>query len=291
LGKDGENGAGNDRGNAQVLERKQITFLFAIRIPLLPVIAFPYHDPDLQMFPHLQAILPDLKSLFKRAYICPPLNTRRQASLMEWLARDDFFTVFPLDRQLQTGEHFSYLYMKAAQTAGPDEIIHLAYIDRLSFALQGQYREQFIRDVKSLTLENLPLIFHRSATAWQTHPRNYYEIENFVTTIGKILFGKSLDYAWCHLVVRASQLIKILPQVRKPDLSMVSEMILFLQPEIKTWEVDWLAWEDPYVLERDPEELKSERENCPEETQKRLAYAMPMVENLLQYALKQNGRE
>ena len=73
---------------------------------MLPSIAFPYHDPDLQMFPHLQAILPDLKTLFRRAYICPPLNTRRHASLMDWLARDDFFKVFPLDRQMQIGEHF-----------------------------------------------------------------------------------------------------------------------------------------------------------------------------------------
>ncbi len=37
-------------------------------------IAFPFHDPDLQMFPHLQAILPDLKALFTQAYICPPLD-------------------------------------------------------------------------------------------------------------------------------------------------------------------------------------------------------------------------
>jgi hypothetical protein len=42
---------------------------------MLPAIAFPFHDPDLQMFPHLQAILPDLKTHFKRAYICPPLDT------------------------------------------------------------------------------------------------------------------------------------------------------------------------------------------------------------------------
>jgi hypothetical protein len=239
----------------------------------------------------LQVILPDLKALFKRAYICPPLNTRRHAGLMEWLTGNDFFTVFPLDRQLQTGEHFSHLYMKAAQAAGPDEIIHLAYIDRLSFTLEGQYREQFIRDIKTLSSERLPLIFQRSAAAWQTHPRNYYEIESFVTTVGNILFRKSLDYAWCHLVVRASQLREILPHVRKPDLSMVSEMILFLQSEIYTRDVDWLAWEDPFVFSRDPEELKHERENSPEETQKRLSYAMPMVENLLQYALKKNGRE
>src|SRR5512140_2200258 len=113
---------------------------------MLPTIAFPFHDPDLQMFPHLQAILPDLKSLFGRAYICPPLNTRKNATLMEWLSRDGFFKVFPLDHPLQIGERFAYLYLAAARAATPEEMIHLAYIDRLSYALESQYREQFIAD-------------------------------------------------------------------------------------------------------------------------------------------------
>ena len=76
---------------------------------MLPAIAFPYDDPDLRMFPHLQAILPDLKTCFGQAYICPSLNTHRQAALMDWLAKDEFFTVFPLDRQMEIGEHFSYI--------------------------------------------------------------------------------------------------------------------------------------------------------------------------------------
>ena len=252
-----------------------------------PSIAFPFHDPELQMFPYLQANLPDLKTLFKRAYICPPLNTRRHDSLMDWLAKDDFFTVFPVDRQMQVGEHFAFLYVNAARAADPDEIIHLAYIDRLAFALQGPYRAQFMIDVNNIGSADVPLIFQRSIKAWQTHPRNYYEIESFVTTIGKILFGMSLDYAWCHLVARASQLEKILPKVRNPDLSMVAEMVLLLQPDIKTQEVDWLAWEDPFILSRDPETLKHEREISPEETQKRLSYTMPMVNTMVQYALKQ----
>jgi hypothetical protein len=258
---------------------------------MLPTIAFPFHDPDLQMFPHLKAILPDLKSLFGWAYICPPPNTRKNATLMKWLARDGFFRVFPLDHTLQIGEHFAYLYLAAARAADPDEIIHLAYIDRLSFALQGQYRENFIADVKSVSSPDVPLIFQRSEKAWRTHPRNYYEIEHFVTTLGEILFGKTLDYAWCHLVVRASQLMEIMPQVGNPDLSMVAEMILNLQSNIKTKEVDWLAWEDPFIPAREPEELKYEREHSPEETQKRLSYAIPMAQSILQYSLKRNSGE
>jgi hypothetical protein len=255
---------------------------------MLPTIAFPFHDPDLQMFPLLQAILPDLKALFGRAYVCPPFNTRQHTALMDWLAKDDFFTVFPLDQPMQVGEHFAHLYQNSARLADPDEIIHLAYVDRLSLILQGSYREQFLKDVHSLRPEHTPLIFQRSATAWRTHPQNYYEIESFVTTIGKILFGRSLDYAWCHIVVQASRLKEIMPQVRNRDLSMVTEMILQLQSDIKTQDVDWLAWEDPFILSRDPEELRREREKSPAETQKRLAYAMPMVETMLQYALKQN---
>jgi len=254
---------------------------------MLPSIAFPYHDPDLRMFPYFQAILPDLKTLFKRAYICPTYNTRRHSVLMDWLTKDGFFTIFPLDAQMQIGEQFTHLYMNAARVADPDEIIHLAYLDRLSFALQGQYREQFMLDVNSSRLEQLPLIFQRSAAAWGTHPQNYHEIESFVTTIGKILFGITLDYAWCHLVVQASQLKEIMPLVRNPDLSMVAEMILLLQPDIQTKDVDWLAWEDPFVLARNPEELKREREQSPEETQARLSYAIQMVETMVQYALKQ----
>jgi len=252
-----------------------------------PSIAFPFYDPDLQMFPFLQASLPDLKALFSRAYICLPRNTQRHASLMGWLAEEDFFTFFPEDRLMQVGERFAYLYLNAAQAADPDEIIHLAFIDRLVFSLQGSYRAQFMADVNAIGSADVPLIFERSAKAWQTHPQNYYEIESLVTTIGKILFGRPLDYAWCHLVIRASHLAKIMPMVRNPDLSMIAEMVLLLQSEINTKEVDWLAWEDPFILTRDPEELRLERENGPEETQKRLSYATPMVETLVRYAMEQ----
>ena len=69
---------------------------------------------------------------------------------------------------------------------------------------------------------------------------------------------------------------------------MVAEMIFYLQEDIQTRDVDWLAWEDPFLLERDPAELKFERENSLEETHKRLAYAIPMIETLTRLSL--NGR-
>jgi hypothetical protein len=71
-----------------------------------------------------------------------------------------------------------------------------------------------------------------------------------------------------------------MPLVKNPDLSMVAEMIFHLQDGIHTRDVDWLAWEDPLILSRDPSELKHERENSLAETQKRLKYVVPMIETL-----------
>lgn len=253
-----------------------------------PAIAFPYADPDGTLFPHLQAILPDLKEHFERAYICPPLSMYRPFECIRQLAADDFFTIFPVDREMQIGEHFHYLYQRAADAAPPDQIIHLCYLDRVAFALEAGYKETFFADIDSLLLPDVPVIFQRSQFAWDTHPQNYRRLEGIVTTVGKNLFGVDLDYAWCHIAVRAGQLREVMPRVKNPDLSMVAEMIFYMQDEIKTCDVDWLAWEDPFLLSRDADELRQERENSLDETNKRLRYVLPMIETLTR--LSKSGR-
>lgn len=253
-----------------------------------PALAFPFNDPDGTMFGHLQAILPDLKEHFERAYICPPLSTRKHVEHIQQLRADDFFTIFPVDRNLQIGEHFAYLYQRAAEAAPVEQIVHLCYLDRLAFALTGEYRDGFLSDIDSLSSRDVPLIFQRSPKAWDTHPQNYRDLEGMVTTVGRHLFGMDLDYAWCHIAVPAGVLRAIMPLVKNPDLTMVAEMIFYLQGNIQIRAVDWLAWEDPFILSRDPMELKSDRENSMEETHKRLSYTVPMIETLTR--LSANGR-
>ncbi len=251
-----------------------------------PSLVLPYHDPEGAMLPHLQACLPSLKAHFERAYICPPASTRQVVAITAFLEADDFFTIFPLERPAQVGEHFSYLYQCAAQAAQPDEILHLAFMDRLSFAVESAHREQFFADVEALNPQDLPLIFHRSPTAWATHPKNYARLEGFVTRLGEDLFGKTLDYGWCHLVVRAAELCEVMPKVTHPGISMVAEMVLHMQHHLQTREVDWLAWEDPFHTGRNPAELKAERENSAAEYEKRLDYCLPMVAELVRFAMK-----
>jgi hypothetical protein len=254
-----------------------------------PSLAFPFNDPAGTMFHHLHAILPDLKEHFERAYICPPLSTLQHLELMQQLKADEFFTIIPIDRERQIGEHFHYLYRHAAEAAPPEQIIHLCYLDRIAFALEDQYRDAFLADIDSLTTQDVPLIFQRSELAWATHPQNYHRLEGIVTIVGKNLFGRELDYAWCHIAVPAWRLREILPKVKNPDLSMVAEMIFYLQDEIHTCNVDWLAWEDPFILSTDAASLKHERENSLEETNKRLRYVLPMIETLTR--LSGDGRK
>lgn len=253
-----------------------------------PALAFPYHDPDRSMLPRLQAVLPDLKEHFEHAHLSPPPST------LEWLKhdasifKDDFFTVLPLDEEALFGNRLAYLYRWTAETAFPSQPIHLCFPDRLIFALSGPHRKSFLAHVDSLSAEELPIIFQRSEYAWATHPKGYRSLEGIVTVVGMNLFGRELDYAWCHIVVPAGLLGRIIPFVKNPDISMVAEIIYYLRDEMHTRDVDWLAWEDPYIFNRDADELKHEREHSLAETQKRLAYVLPMIETLTRLA--GNGR-
>ena len=255
-----------------------------------PAVVFPFHDPDSSMFPHLQAILPVLKQNFSHAYLLVPAATQeRYPKNVRSLAEDPFYQLFLLRDNLPVGAQFAHLYRQVASTAPPDQQLHLCFLDRLTFALQTEHCTQFLADIHTSSDESLPLVFQRSEKAWKTHPHNYFEIENFITTMGKLLFGRTLDYAWCHLVIRSNLLQEIMPRIKHSAMSMLAEMMLLVQDQVKSKDVDWLAWEDPFLLSRDPDELKRERESSPTETQKRLAYALPMIDALMQYSLSQKG--
>ena len=85
-----------------------------------PVVAFPYNDPDGMMLPHLTAILMDLKNHFDHAYVSSPPSTLELLQQNDLLLTDDFFTIYPVDENKLIGEHFAYLYQRAAEDAHPE---------------------------------------------------------------------------------------------------------------------------------------------------------------------------
>ena len=61
---------------------------------------------------------------------------------------------------------------------------------------------------------------------------------------------------------------------------LVAELPLVLRETIQTQEVDWLAWEDPFIMACEAHSLREAREQSREETRKRLRYVIPMLELL-----------
>ena len=138
-------------------------------------------------------------------------------------------------------------------------------------------------DVEEVVEADVPLLFHRSEKAWRTHPRNYRAVEQIATRVGELLLGRSLDLTWCHLVVQARQLAQVLPRVGRPDLSMLAEIVLGLGERVSTRDVDWLAWEDPFISGREADGLRREREGSVRETRKRLSYVIPTLQVLAEF--------
>jgi hypothetical protein len=247
-----------------------------------PAVVFPFHDPDGVIFPHLIRITPLLSELFSRAFVSLTSTTiQKTPEVVTFLNRERFFNVLPIAAGTLVGDHFKLLYQNAVAASDPSQLLHLCFIDRLAFILQSQHKTQFLKDIQAIGRENTPFLFSRSKIAWDTHPRNYFEIENFATRSGEFLFGKTLDFAWCHLVIQAGFLKEILPKIQNHDISMLAEIVLPIREKILVKGVDWLEWEDPFLLSCDGIALKTERENSPLETQKRLAYIVPILQTLV----------
>ena len=246
-----------------------------------PIIVTPLHDPEGAVFPHLFAVAPYLKDVFDQVLLgVTPSTCAKQPEAVERLKADSFYRVTFREPGMGVGEEFRALYTHAAAIYDADQVLHLCFMDRVAFALQDGYRQAFVADVQSVDVAGTPLMFHRSAVAWRTHPQNYYDIEMMATRVGEMLFAKTLDFAWCHLVIRAGLLREILPGTNNADISMLAEMTLLLREKLVSKDVDWLAWEDPFLLACDAAWLKIERENSPQETQKRLAYIVPTLQLL-----------
>jgi hypothetical protein len=105
-----------------------------------------------------------------------------------------------------------------------------------------------------------------------------------ITDAGDMLFGRQLDFAWCQLALPAGRLGEILPRCSRRDMSFLAELVVNLLDDVQMREVDWLAWEDPFILGRDAAGLKAEREASAAESRRRLGYALPMMDVLLQFA-------
>ena len=194
-------------------------------------------------------------------------------------------------REKHIGEHFAYLYQRAADDgtsrATDSSLLSGSYVLCIGRQIIGT---AFLADVDITDCRKIcHLFFNVRNMPGKLIRKIYRESKGWSQPSAKIYLARNSDYAWCHIVVQAKQLREIMPLVKNPDLSMVAEMIYYMQDNIKTRDVDWLAWEDPFIFNRDADELKREREQSLDETNKRLNYVLPMIETLTRFS--KNGRK
>lgn len=250
---------------------------------MLPIAAFPLHDPDGSALARLRCMEPDLQRISARVVISPTHLTReRQAEALALLARNPLYHLVDNPADVGFGDQCLSAYRAAIELSAPEQTLHLCFEDRLSYALAGEHRVTFLADWAAACAEGQPILYQRSERAWNTHPRTYWAIEAMATAAGELLFGRRLDFAWCHLALRAGVLAEALPALHGgPDLTILAELVLALRERIITRDVDWLAWEDPFVLGVDAAALQAERELDTRDHEKRLGYVVPIVRAIL----------
>lgn len=245
-------------------------------------LVFPFHDPNNIETGFLIKTLPILKLNFQSVFVSiTPKTVINNPKALDFLYSDKFFVVNENADESMIGDHFISGYANAVKNSDPKQVFHLCTADRLSFVLLSKYKKSFLADVKNITKNNSPCLFIRSQRAWKTHPRNYQAAESMVTEVGKVLFGKPFDFTWCHLAICAQQLQSILPKLTAHDLVFCAQLVMNLN-KLKLKKVDWLSWEDPYILGKDPKSYKAERENDPKEFEKRMSYVLPEINYLFE---------
>ena len=244
-------------------------------------ICLPIHDQDGRVLGRLLECISQLPGLFQSAYLSlTPTTLSAHPGSVARLCENGYFKVFTPKESDEVGAHFHAFYTWAVTQMPAGSLVHLAFPDRLAFALLTEHAPAFCQEIASLRPSDTPLIYERSESAWQTHPANYRELEAMVVRAGELLNGRRLDYAWCHMVVESSELLRALAQTRQRTWAFVSELVLLLRPGVRARVVDWLAWEDAFILGVEAETLKRQRENDPQETRKRMAYVGQMLQFL-----------
>jgi hypothetical protein len=244
-------------------------------------LVFPYHDPKNIESKYLREALTLLKKHFRKAYLSvTPQTVTENPKAIAYLRKDTFFVVNTNPIYSKVGDHFVSGFKNAVQMALPEEILCLCTLDRLTFALLSDHRNAFLNDLEKLNTKSLPMLFLRSPGAWATHPKSYLAVESMVTEVGKILFDKTLDFAWCHICLTTAQLKSVLKTLTAHDLVVFAQLVFSLKQCLKTKEVDWLAWEDPFIFNKNPIRYRRERDRYPKEVKKRMTYALLMIKYL-----------
>jgi hypothetical protein len=244
------------------------------------IVAFPYHDPNGKFNELIKKSLAKLQTIFSHICISATSSTiEKNGEFIKFLEHEGCL-IYKNAVKSNIGDHYRNALTRAL-TVKDDDKIFFGFVDRVLFALNTDFAEKFVVDMKD-DFNDL-VLFERTEAAYQTHPRNYREIEQTVNKLGSYLIGEERELATCGFLIKSELARKILTQSTADSYSAGAEWLLLaysfgIKPTIK--KVDWLSWEDPFIDNMPAEKLKADRENQKDEYIKRLEMNLPFI-NLL----------
>jgi hypothetical protein len=248
-------------------------------------LAFPYHDPQGTYNDALRRHLDRLQSTFDAICIgaTPPTVADNAVFLAE--LRVAGCLIAENGPGTSIGDHSRSALRLAVEQTSPMQPVAFLFLDRFLFALETEHKEPFLADLARYG-DQACMVFERTSAAWATHPANYKEVESMTTRLGELLFGSTVDWCPCALILGADVSRAIVQESDNPTYAVWAEWLLLAAKRgatIASTEVDWLAWEDPFWARADPkarldaETLKQAQENDSLQVAKRIQMHAPIA--------------
>jgi hypothetical protein len=246
------------------------------------ILTFPYYDPAGRYNRACRRQLDALQSAFDAVCIsvAPPTGEDNADFVRHLEARG---CVVSHNGPVATiGDQSREALRLAIERTQGRQPVFFGFLDRVLFALETEWRHQFLQDLKVYRTAEF-LVFERSEAAWATHPSNYREIEGMISRMFELFCGRFVELMPCALLMSCDAASTVLSQSTSPNHEVWAEWALLAVKNgipVATRKVDWLAWEHPYWESVDPEELKRDRENSPDEVIKRIKMNVPVASML-----------
>lgn len=248
------------------------------------ILAFPCHDPRGACNVALRRHLDRLQAAFDAICIgaTPPTVAHNASFLAELRAAGCL--IAENGPETTIGDHSRSALRLAVEHTIPEQPIAFLFLDRFLYAMETGYKETFLADLARCQ-DQACLVFERTPAAWATHPANYQEVEGMTTRLGELLFGSTVDWCPCALILGVDLSRVIVRESTNPTYAVWAEWLLLAAKHgltIASTKVDWLAWEDPFWARADPKaridaaELKRAQEHDPRQVVKRIHMHAPI---------------
>jgi hypothetical protein len=255
------------------------------------ILTFPYYDPGGRYNHAFHRHLQTLQSAFDAVCVSVASPTRKgNAGFVRYLEAQGC-GVFDNPAGATIGDQSREALRLALARAQAGQPIFFGFLDRILFALETEWRWQFLQDLTVYRTAEF-LVFERSQASWDTHPANYREIEQMISRIFELFSGRSIELMPCALLLSYDAASSILSQSSSPSCEVWAEWMLLAMKNgipVTTRKVDWLAWEHPHWQGIDPAELKRCREASPDEVVKRIEMNVPVALMLAEGRFRQLG--